>query len=260
MDAEPAEVGVEQENSEYLSPHSVLFNGAKAIVCTPIWSEMDACCYETLTICMSRFSRSQVKWMGHTKTNVYEARNRLATRFLRTDAEWMIFIDGDMALPCGDAAFFKAHFKRPDLPDSCCSMNAIERIISWPSHALVAGASYMDRIFGTQMQNSLGTGSHKQTGASERWKNGGYGGLQEILWVATGCMRIHRSVFQTLWDNRARFPEIVPAKEGGIVGFFHPQKVGVGEDVSFCNRVRACGIKVYWDAGMRLLHHGEYYF
>jgi GT2 family glycosyltransferase len=72
-------------------------------------------------------------------------------------------------------------------------------------------------------------------------------------------MRIHRSVFETIKKNVAKFPEISPVKEGGRWGFFTPNRVGLGEDVAFCHRARMCGIKVWQDYDLRLLHKAHHF-
>jgi hypothetical protein len=236
--------------------HSPMFDGAKAILCVAVYMHVEPECFESLTIAMSRFGREQVRFMSQEKTLIHESRNRLAHRFLETDSDWMIFIDADMAIPCGNATYFNQRF-RQNLPERIAGVNSIQRLLSHPSSMGIVGATYFDRQFGTQIQCSRGCGSQAEPGFNDRYRRGEITGVHEVLWTATGGMRIHRSVFDAIKKNKDKFPEILPIKEGGIWGFFTPNRVGLGEDVAFCYRTRLSGIKVWQDFDLRFLHKGH---
>ena len=240
---------------EWTVDHSPLFDGATVIICMPVLYHVEPESFESIVIAMSRFNRKKVRFMAQEKTCVWESRNRLVWRFLKTDAEWMLFIDADMGVPCGDADYFNNRFK-VNLPTHIAGVNAISKFLGHSRDKLIVGASYPDRQFGTQYQNSRGCGSHAEIGFNDRYRQGYYNGVGEVLWTATGAMRIHRSVFDILRKNADKFQEIVPLKPDGIWGFFNPRRVGMGEDVSFCARARLCGIKTWLDYDLRFSHKG----
>jgi hypothetical protein len=238
------------------TPHCPLFDGALAIVCMPVLYHVEPESFESITIAMSKFGREKLRFMAQEKTCVWESRNLLAQRFLRTDAEWMIFIDGDMFIPSGNADYFNSR-ARVKFPNHIAGLNFFERMLTHPNTYRVLGASYFDRMFGNQLQCSRGCGSSAEVGFNERYKRGEYSGVGEVLWTATGGMRIHRSVFEQIQKHKAKFPEMVPHKEGFRWGFFNPMKVGMGEDVAFCARARASGFKIWQDYDLRILHKGS---
>lgn len=233
--------------------HSPLFDGAQVIICMAVLYHVEPEAFESIAIAMSRFGRDKVRFMAQEKTCVWESRNRLAHRFLATDAEWMLFIDADMGIPCGNATYFNQRF-RVQLPDHIAGVNAIEKMLSYPNNWPVIGASYFDRQIGKQLQCSRGCGNYAEAGFNDRFRRGEITGISEVLWTATGGMRIHRSVFETIKANAKKFPESVPVKEGGIFGFFTPHRVGMGEDVAFCARARMVGYKIYQDFDLRFMH------
>jgi hypothetical protein len=65
------------------------------------------------------------------------------------------------------------------------------------------------------------------------------GTIHEVPWIGTGCLLVQRKVIETL-----PYP-----------WFEHPGP-GVGEDVLFCHKVRALGMKVHVDCGMEVGHIG----
>jgi len=238
--------------------HSPMFDGAKAILCMAVYMHVEPEAMESLMIAMSRFDRTVLRFMSQEKTCVWESRNRLAHRFLETDSDWMIFIDADMAIPCGNATYFNTRF-RQKLPDRIAGMNAIQRLLSHSGNIGVIGASYFDRQIGTQLQCSRGCGTMAEVGFNERFRRGEVTGVHEVLWTATGGMRIHRSVFEKIRDNKDKFPEIIPRKEGGIWGYFTPHRVSMGEDVAFCARARLSGFKIWQDFDLRFMHKSHHF-
>lgn len=248
--------------SDYEMPHYEVFDGAKAILCCPVFDRVEPENFESLSIAMSRFGRQHLRFMAHEKTCVWDARNHLARRFLATDAEYLIFVDNDMLVPCGSAAYFNERGRKfgPErIPDAQAGLNFIARMLSHPPELGIVGASYLDRQVGTQIQCSRGCGTASEIGFNERYLRGEIRNVGEVIWTATGGMRIHRSAFELIKSHKGKFPEILPIKEGGRWGFFTPNRVGLGEDVAFCHRYRMCGGKVWQDFDLRILHKAHHF-
>lgn len=241
-------------------PHFSVFDGAKAILCCAVFDRVEPENFESLSIAMSKYGRKQLRWMAQEKTTVWVSRELLAKRFLATDATYLIFVDNDMLVPCGNAYYFNTRGRQdPPLPDRIAGLNFFDRILSHPPEMGIVGASYKDRQVGKEFQCSRGCGTNSEAGFNKQMERCELTGTGEVLWTATGGMRIHRSVFETIMKNKGKFPEIEPIKVGGRWGFFTPNRVGLGEDVAFCHRARQCGIKVWQDFDLRLLHKSHHW-
>lgn len=190
------------------------------------------------------------------RTVIHEARNILVHKFMKTDAEWAIMCDDDMILPCGNAAIFNGNF-RANVPTQNASFNSISRIMSHGKDKQIIGGLYFGRHEFGQAQCSLGFDGGWEN-ENIKLRNRSYTGVLPVRWVATGFLRIHRSVFETLRKeiDGGRFPECKPVNDAMWHGYFSPIKVGIGEDVSFCLRAKECGITSYVDTDLILLHDG----
>ena len=74
-----------------------------------------------------------------------------------------------------------------------------------------------------------------------------------VDWVATGCMLVHRTVFE---DIQKKYPELKGKTPTGAFNFFQPIDDGSGEDVSFCRRAKASGHQAHIDLGLPVFHVG----
>lgn len=236
------------------------FNGATAIILMPTYAFIEPETKESLWMAASKFGREKLRYMSKEKTCVWVARNILIDRFLKTDANYALMLDSDVGLPCGNAAYYRARFRCPMVPDYIASQNFFTRLLSHPPEYGIVGASYFDRQVGTQLQCSRGCGSNEEVGFNDRYRSGAVRGLVECLWVATGGMRIARWVLEKILEEKRLFPEAIPPKSSSPFGFFTPARVGQGEDVAFCVRAARLGIKSYLDADLRLMHKGSCFY
>jgi len=207
----------------------------------------------------ARYGRDQLRFIKQERTLVDEARNRLVRHYRdeHPDAEYVIMGDDDLIYPFGNWTSFNAEGKVA-LPQRYGALNFFDRLLSHPPSVDIVGGAYFDRKLGGQLQCAWGVGSHEKRGFNTDFKNGKIRGLIEMPWVATGAMRIHRSVFDRIEAAMDRFPEIKPpANSTAPIGFFVKDRTGVGEDVAFCARAREVGCKVFLDADLRCLHKSE---
>lgn len=235
------------------------YQGGKIAVLVPTMYQIEPEMFESFFVAAQHFGREKLRFISRERTCIWVARNILAQRFLATDAEYALFIDADMCLPCGAPEFFRKRFRNA-LPDRWAAVNAITRIMSHPASIGIVGGAYFDRQIGSQLQCSRGVGSAEEIGFNDRFRRGEVTGLVECTWVATGFLRIARWVFEKIAQHEKLFPEMVPAKEGAPLGFFTPFRVGQGEDVAFAGRAGKVGIKSFLDAEIRLMHKGSRYF
>lgn len=133
---------------------------------------------------------------------VAHSRNTCADLFLKSDLEWMLTIDDDMLVPFGNAGWFNAYLGY-DLPEPFCSFNAIDRLLSHGK--TLVGALY----FGRWKDGWPVYGEGKAEVAYAR--SAPHNVCKRTRWVGTGCLLIHRSVFE---DMEKRFPHLARGADG----------------------------------------------
>ncbi len=111
---------------------------------------------------------------------------------------------------------------------------------------------------------------------SDRIQFGVGGGLYEIRYAATGFLHVRREVYETMQKKlsmpicNTRFGErVVPYFQPLVIADDRPPAANalpssgsdhwyLGDDYSFCERVRQAGFKIMADSTIRLLHFGIY--
>jgi hypothetical protein len=181
---------------------------------------------------------------------IYHARNKLAKRFLDSDSEWCVWIDDDIIPPIGRENWFRwvGNLPREDFSDTLCGQHFISRLLQHGK--TIVGATY----FGRQATGTV-TSSAAMNPSQNPVARSGYNQLLPVEWVGTGCMIVHRKVFE---DIQNKFPELAPTTHRPWWDFFVPMsgEGSAGEDVAFCKRAAAAGHQVYLDAGLQCLHVG----
>jgi hypothetical protein len=185
-------------------------------------------------------------------TLLSNARNELASRFLRSKTEWSLWLDSDVFIPYGDAGTFLT-YSRATKGQNFAQHNTITRLLSH-KYPLVGGC-YAGRCKGTPLtiQPDLAPRNPNDTRIAQSLREGkAAGGLQPVEWVAAGLMLVHRTVFESIMKH---FPWTPPFPTA-FYPFFE-QQGNKGEDVVFCDRARAAGIKPVLDTEIRAGHIGE---
>jgi hypothetical protein len=213
---------------------------------------------------------------------IVHSRNKLADGFLRTKMEWMLTIDDDMVVPFGNAPLFNS-FTSFNLPESYAGLNVIDRLLSHGK--TLVGALYFGRW--KHGKGVYGEGSDPQE--LKYAKSGPHNVCKPTRWVGTGCMLIHRSVFE---DIEKKFPHLSRGADGKggqwftssehdlriaaekavtqdpVVGMAtikaalamskRHSSLGMGEDVQFCVRATQAGHQPHVDMGCWAGHIGSY--
>lgn len=140
---------------------------------------------------------------------VAHSRNAIGDAFLKSKHEWMLTIDDDMVIPFGNGKWFNS-MTGMKIPEPYASFNAIERLLSH-GKTLVGGLYFGRWKLGAPM---FGEGVKDQT-LAQFCRRGPHDKLHPTRWVGTGCMLIHRTVFE---DIEKTFPNLARKKEGGTRG------------------------------------------
>lgn len=194
---------------------------------------------------------------------IENARNHVADLFMKREgAEWLLFLDDDVVPPFG----------RPDVTKRLCRLpdNYVERDCFWVDELLSANKSLVGGMyFGRSVEGRpMYAEACFQSSLTENQiaRNTNVITCKPTDWVATGCMLIHRSVFESIQSN---FPELAPSRkiyttslgtqveyETKTWGYFNKIDPSQGEDVSFCHRAQMVGHQPHIHLGVRCQHIG----
>jgi hypothetical protein len=116
----------------------------------------------------------------------------------------------------------------------------------------IVGATYFTRHPRGRAVNSLALDQTYRARAASF-----HDGTMPCDWIGTGCLLIHRKVFEAM---QTKFPELNPTNPEMPFNFFQPENDGRGEDIAFCARARECGFHPHVDTMLHALHvgHGVY--
>lgn len=268
------------------------WEGRRVCIMLPFYRTVTPATAYSIMACLDR-SRMMVM-LDFGDAFVAHTRNKLASEFLKTDAEWGLTIDDDSILPCGNASWYNG-FTGFNLPEKYASFNTVTRLMSH-GKTLVGGLYFGRWKHGKPV---FGEGHLKKEEAYAR--SGPHDTCIPTRWVGTGCLLVHRSVFL---DIEKKFPHLSRAANGGIGQWFssgahdlrqasqdaqavlsdrlvgesdkaqraldiltaaqHKSEknspLDQGEDVSFCIRASQAGHQPHVDMGLIVGHQGSFVF
>ncbi len=272
-------------------PEVVTVYNKKVVVVLPWWKQVSPVTAFCVAQLMDR--RRTASMLNFGDAFVAHSRNSCVDSFLQTTCEWYLTIDDDMVIPFGNAAWFKEQTQFRDFPDRFLSLNALDRLMSHQKS--LVGALYFGRhLYGPPVYNE-GAANAQEAAYARRAP---HDLIKPTRWVGTGCMLIHRTVFE---DIEKKFPRLArgPAGKGGhwftsteaslmesvyalrdrlqgvsldgqaayaamsavesiIARAQAENALGCGEDVSFCLRASAAGHQPHVDMGLVCGHLGHF--
>lgn len=203
----------------------------------------------TMQACMAMaldFGKDKLRFemcLGDAK--IGHSRNRMAAKFLETDAKYLLMIDDDI-VPCIGRPNWMKYWVPPSRtkPEVALQRHVLHRLIG-TGKTLVGGA-----YFGRQ-ENGLLMCSNPQL--ASRVQNS-EDAVVAVDWVATGCLLIHRNVFSAI---REKFGDSLKVKTPDYdYDYFREFDAERGEDVSFCLRAKDAGHQAHIDLGLPVYHVG----
>lgn len=178
---------------------------------------------------------------------IYHARNRLAEKFLATDASWILMIDDDTIPPIGRPEFFMTMCRLPpSYPRESAARHVVHRLMGHKK--TIVGGAYFGRQPGGPLMASVAADPGIRRSAMLHEDR-----LVESDWVGTGCLLVHRTVFEAI---KVKFPDLASRRVGQPFNFFQPLQDGAGEDIAFCMRAKAAGHQPHLDLGLQCAHVG----
>lgn len=192
-----------------------------------------------------------------------KARNNLANRFLRSEAEWAFWVDDDVIPPFGNSAAMFQHFgvnpnyAKPEY----MQISAFERLRS-RGKSLISGIVGARNMSGKLIiQPEVAPKGEGDTKFAEGLRaSGPRDEVKQVGFVGTGCTLVHRSVFL---DIIKRHPELDSGNPNiGFQFFGHRPSVefSEGEDVAFSELARECGHTSWIDCSVWCAHVGSHSF
>jgi hypothetical protein len=163
---------------------------------------------------------------------VAHTRNTCADLFLASDMEWMLTIDDDMIVPFGDARWLRAHVGF-DIPDPFAGFNAMDRLLSH-GKSLVGGLYFGRSRHGKPMY-SEGASVPQE---AEYARKAPMDVVKPTRWIGTGCLLIHRSVYE---DIEKKFPRLARKPDGKGGQWFSSSEHSVMEGVEDLRRLLSNG-------------------
>jgi hypothetical protein len=241
----PASPVTEFRTPEGLPSYRCEFEGRDIMLGFPCYKTTNPVTMATVVAMAMDFGKEKFRFdMQIGDAMIYHSRNKIAAKFLETDAKWLLMQDDDIIPSIGRPAWMRAWVPAAraisELP---LQRHVLHRLIG--SGKTIIGGAY----FGRQEGGALMCSDLSLTARAKAYEDS----VVPVEWVATGCMLVHRTVFE---DIQKKHPELGPKKQDEVFDFFHPMSSSEGEDVSFCRRARESGHQPHIDLGLPVFHVG----
>jgi hypothetical protein len=236
---------IESRNQDGMPSYRCEFAGRDIFVGFPCYKTTNPVTAFALIAMALDFGKDKIRFdMSIGDAMIYHSRNKIAQKFLETDAKWLLMIDDDI-IPCiGRPNWMKSTVPSArNMSDAPLQRHALQRLIG--ANKTLIGGAYFGRQEGAPLMCSDRSLEPKARAYQDE--------VAPVDWVATGCMLVHRKVFQ---DIKEKYPELNSPIANGEFDYFHPINSATGEDVSFCKRAKESGHQPYIDLGLPVFHVG----
>jgi hypothetical protein len=245
----------------------------KVFLATPMYGGMCHGLYtkslmDTTAVCMNHGLHLQIYYMFN-ESLITRARNYCVANFLKSDADYLLFIDSDIAWGAMDMLYMWHLLSENDDMRILCALYP-KKTIAWEKviHAAKSGdyddnPRDLEKVAGDMVFNPL----------PDEYPDGQAPVYEpvKIKEGATGFMFIHRSVFEEYDKNHPerlytpdhiREGEFAPGEQ--IMAYFdciiNDQNRYLSEDYMFSEICRNMGIDIYALPLIELMHCGSYIF
>ena len=237
---------IESRNPDGLPSYRCEFAGRDIFVAWPWYKTTNPVTAMTQVAYALDFGRDKIRFdMSIGDSKIEHARNRLAHKFLETDAKWMLMIDDDIIPSIGRPAWMRYWVRAArDLQEVQLQRHGVHRLVG-ANKTLVGGA-----YFGRQEGGALMCSDHSLFTRAKQYDDA----VVPVDWIGTGFILIHRKVFQDIRSHYGNSLKIdVPDYD---YDYFRPFDSVGGEDVAFCKRAKEAGHQPHLDIGIPIFHVG----
>lgn len=243
-DVEPALVS-ESRSADGLPSYRCEFAGRDVFVGWP-WYKTTNPVTAAVNVAMALdFGRDRIRFdMVIGDAMVYHSRNKIADAFLATDAKWLMMMDDDIIPSIGRPAWMRHWVEAArKLNDRVLQRHVLQKLLGHGK--TLVGCAYFGRQEGGKLMCSDQSLEREAREYADR--------VVPVDWVGTGCLLVHRSVFDSV---RASNPDLAPTQPGELFDYFRPIGHGRGEDISFCHRAKKSGHQPHVDLSVPTFHVG----
>jgi hypothetical protein len=236
----------ESRSSDGLPSYRCEFAGRDIFVGWPFYKNTNPVTAATQVAFALDFGRDKIRFdMAIGDAIIGHSRNRLAHKFLETDAKWLIMIDDDIIPSIGRPNWFRYWVQGArNIMDTPLQRHGIHRLIG-AGKTLVGGA-----YFGRQEGGALMCSDNSLYNRAKAYEDA----VVPVDWVGTGFMLIHRKVFD---DIKQKYDEELKVSVPDYqIDYFRQIDGSKGEDVSFCLRAKSAGHQPHIDLGLPIFHVG----
>ena len=236
---------IESRNGDGMPSYRCEFAGRDIFVGFPCYKTTNPVTAFAMIAMALDFGKDKIRFdMSIGDAMIYHSRNKIAHKFLETDAKWLLMIDDDI-IPCiGRPNWMRSTVTSTrNVPDAPLQRHVLQRLIG--ANKTLIGGAYFGRQEGAPLMCSDRSLEAKARAYQDE--------VAPVDWVATGCMLVHRRVFD---DIKEKYPELNSPIANGEFDYFHPINSVTGEDVSFCKRAKAAGHQPHIDLGLPVFHVG----
>ena len=239
------EIIVESRNQDGMPSYRTDFSGRDIMVgCAWYKTTNPVTCFALIALALD-FGRDKIRFdMELGDALIYHSRNRLAHKFLQTEAKYLLMIDDDIIPSIGRPPWMRATVQAAqNVNDLPLQRHIVHRLLN--SGKTLIGGAYFGRQEGGKLMCS------DQSLAKNARQYDDF--IVPVDWIGTGCLMIHRKVFM---DMQEKFPELATNDPLAPFDYFLPMKGHVGEDIAFCHRAKQAGHQTHIDLGTPIYHVG----
>jgi hypothetical protein len=236
---------IETRSQEGLPSYRCEFEGRDIMVGWPWYKTSNPVTTAVNVALALDFGRDRIRFdMSIGDAMIYHSRNILVEKFMDTDAKWLFMMDDDIIPSIGRPSWIRNWIPSTrSVLDAPLQRHVLHRLIG-ANKTLIGGAYFGRQEGAALMCSNIALGPRAKVYEDI---------VVEVDWVATGCMLVHRQVFD---DIRAKFPDqATPDNKAYKFDYFLPTKTE-GEDVAFCKRAKLAGHQSHIDLGLPVFHVG----
>lgn len=185
----------------------------KVMIGVPVHRPIEFKVFESFIRMTNQRSETELEFCMVSNSLVYDGREYIASEFLKSSAEYLMFIDSDMTFHPQSVDFLVRHNKE------FVTAKAFKRIKPFQP-CFYTKVEYKDGVPELQAPVQYGEG------------------LLEIEGAGLACALIKRSAFEKIKEP-----------------YFFPYP-NIGEDLTFCLKLKEAGVKMYCDTTLQFGHLG----